>query len=111
MPPPTTTTSTFMTVVVVEKPPHDVFECGDERRRGVERRRSPERGSRLARCPRGLDVDVEQDLGVIADKPDGHDHEVSRAALGARRDEIAQVGANPGLRRASGALVRDLVSI
>ena len=40
-------------------------------------------GAGLARRARGLDVDVEQDLGVVADEADGHDEE-ARAPPAAR---------------------------
>ena len=60
---------------------------------------------RSAAAP-GLDVDVEEDFGVIADEADRDDQEPPRAARGALADQLAQVGADPRLRRPPGALVR-----
>ena len=70
-------------------------------------RRSAAPASRAA--PGRLDVDVEQDLGVVADEPDGDDEEGAGALRGAAGDELAQVRADPGLRRSSRALIRDVV--
>ena len=46
-------------------------------------------GAALARGGRRLHVDVEQDLGVVADEADRDDEEPLRAPFGALRDQVA----------------------
>ena len=54
---------------------YEVGEHGNEGRRRIQRCGAAERDAALVGGRPGLHVDVEQDLGVIADKADGHDEE------------------------------------
>ena len=89
--------------------PDDRLERGDERRRRVQRFRAAQCGACVTRRVRRLDVDVEQDFGVIAHESDGHDQERTLPFGGSRSNELTEVWTDPRLGRPAGALVGDLV--
>ena len=56
-----------------------------------------------------MNVDVEQDFGVIAHKPDRDDEETEDAVCHRLTDEVAYIRANPRLRRSAGALIGETI--
>jgi hypothetical protein len=87
---------------------NEIFESGDERRLRVERLAASQRGTALFGGFPRLDVDVEQDLGVIADEPHRHDQQPPDAAGRQVPDEHANIGTDPRLGRAARALIGNL---
>src|SRR6202047_4798143 len=86
MPPPTIATS----IMRSHLPAKEIFEQRDEGRRGVQRCRAPQGGAGFARDAGRLDVDVEEDLGVIADEANRYDEEFADAGGRLRSDEIVE---------------------
>ena len=87
----------------------EVGERADEGRAGVQRFRAAEARDQPRRLPRGLDVEVEQHLGVVGDEADGDRDHAARAAGGEGAQRVLHGGADPGLGRAARALERRLV--
>src|SRR3984893_16586069 len=100
MPPPTIA----MSIMKSRLAANQVFEQRDEDRRGVQRRRATQSGAGLARNAGRLDVDVKEDLGVIADEADRYDEEFAAARGRLSSHEIVERGSSPRFRRAAGAL-------
>ena len=75
--------------IFLQHRPHQIFQHRDERRQCVQRLGAPQRCREFPCDARGLNIDVEEDLGVIAYEADGDDEELARALAGSRIDGAA----------------------
>src|SRR5687767_13175090 len=110
-PPPTMitgATSSRRAAVASHVAAYQIFQHRDERRRRVQRFGPPQSGATALSGGARLHVDVEEDLGVIADEPDRRDEEFADARGRSVADDIADVGADPWLGCPARALIRDL---
>src|SRR5262249_28061081 len=82
-----------------------IFEQPDERRRGIQRSRSPNRRPAYAAGCHRLNVDVEQDLGMVADEADRHDEPPAPSVAGPRAHDFVNIRTDPRLRRPTCTLV------
>src|ERR1700686_1324887 len=99
MPPPMMTTS----VEAIRS--HELFQHRDERRRRVQRFGPPQGHAAVAGGGRRLNVDVEQNFGMVAYEADRSGEKPSTTGRRALSNHVAHVGANPRLRRPASALV------
>src|SRR6202790_769598 len=112
MPPPTIATSTAMYGIGAspvpspfESCPHQILEHADEQRRCIQRLRPPQRRRKLAGDLSRLHIDIEQDLGVVADETDRNDEELANAD-GAIVDDLRHLRSDPRFGCAARALKR-----
>src|SRR5262245_18339777 len=88
-------------------PSDQILQHVDELRRRVERFGSAQGSADRVGGLTRLHVDVEQDLGVIANEADWSDDEAPRTGCGTIPYEVAKVRPNPWLRLPPRTLVRD----
>ena len=117
MPPPTMTTSTGcgMDHSTRSAPaPERLTRSWSSATKGAESfsdSRPAQRDAARVAPPASLHVDVEQDLGVVADEADrDHEHPPHARCRDVRRIVVRQIGTDPRLGCAAGALERDVVA-